>query len=208
MAAGTEESMDREEDLLSRCAAGDAAAYRELVERMEKPLVNFILRFVGERNVAEDLFQETFVRVVKTLADFRPEASLSTWIYTIARNLSLDWLKAKRRHRETALDAVTSEEKGRVIYFKDVMRSSGAGPDQRAESTEDGRRVTAALSRLSPIKREALVLRIYAGLQYSEIARIQNAPVGTVKFRIHEAIRDLTKLMGTEDERSSAAQGG
>jgi RNA polymerase sigma-70 factor (ECF subfamily) len=208
MAAGTEESMDREEELLGRCAAGEAAAYRELVERLEKPLVNFILRFVGERHVAEDLFQETFVRVVKTLADFRPEASLSTWIYTIARNLSLDWLKAKRRHREMALDAVTSEEKGRVIYFKDMMRSGGAGPDQRAESTEDERRVTAALSRLSPIKREALVLRIYAGLQYSEIARIQNAPVGTVKFRIHEAIRDLTKLMGTEDERSSAALGG
>ena len=200
--------MNMEDDLLRRCAQGDAAAYRELVERLEKPLVNFILRFVGERHVAEDLFQETFVRVVKTLGEFRPEASLSTWIYTIARNLSLDWLKAKRRHREMALDAVTSEEKGRVIYFKDVMRSSAAEPSERAESSEDERRVIAALARLSPAKREALVLRMYAGLQYSEIASIQSAPVGTVKFRIHEAIRDLTKLMGTEEDDSSAALGG
>jgi RNA polymerase sigma-70 factor (ECF subfamily) len=200
--------MNDDEDLLRRCARGDAAAYRELVERVEKPLVNFILRFVGERNVAEDLFQETFVRVVKTLGSFRPEASLTTWIFTIARNLSLDWLKAKRRHREMALDAASSEEKGRIIYFKDVLRSGAAAPEDRAEATEDERRVSANLSKLSPIKREALVLRIYAGLQYSEIARIQNAPVGTVKFRIHEALKDLSQLMGAGEDRNPAAQGG
>jgi DNA-directed RNA polymerase specialized sigma24 family protein len=68
--------------------------------------------------------------------------------------------------------------------------------------------VTAALAGLTPIKREALVLRVYAGLQYSEIARIQNAPVGTVKFRIHEALKDLSQLMGAEDDRNSAALGG
>ena len=107
-----------------------------------------------------------------------------------------------------ALDAATSEEKGRVIYFKDVLRSGAAAPQDRAESSEEERRVSAALPLLSPIKREALVLRIYAGLQYSEIARIQSAPVGTVKFRIHEALKDLTKLMGAEDDRTSAAQGG
>jgi RNA polymerase sigma-70 factor (ECF subfamily) len=205
---GQGEDMNDDEELLRRCARGDSAAYRELVERVEKPLVNFILRFVGERSVAEDLFQETFVRVVKTLGSFRPEASLSTWIFTIARNLSLDWLKAKRRHREMALDAASSEEKGRIIYFKDVLRSSAATPEDRAEMSEDERRVSAALSGLSPIKREALVLRVYAGLQYSEIARIQNAPVGTVKFRIHEALKDLSQLMGAGEDRNSAAQGG
>src|SRR5215210_1124802 len=129
--AGSEDSMNLEEDLLRKCARGDAAAYRELVERLEKPL-----------------------------GTFRPEASLSTWIFTIARNLSLDWLKAKRRHRETALDAATSEEKGRVIYFKDMLRSGAAAPEDRAELTEEERRVTAALAELSPIKREALVLRV------------------------------------------------
>jgi RNA polymerase sigma-70 factor (ECF subfamily) len=208
MPVGKGDVMNLEEELLRRCARGDAAAYRELVERIEKPLINFILRFVGEQHVAEDLFQETFVRVVKTLGEFRPEASLSTWIHTIARNLSLDWLKAKRRHRETPLDAASSEDKGRVIYFKDVLRSAGETPAARAEATEDERRVTEALGGLSPIKREALVLRMYAGLQYSEIARIQNAPVGTVKFRIHEAIRDLSELLGSGEDRSSQAQGG
>lgn len=196
-----------EEDLLGRCARGDAAAYRELVERLEKPLINFILRFVGERHAAEDLFQETFVRVVRTLGEFRPEASMTTWIYTIARNLSLDWLKAKRRHRETPLDRPATDEGGRVISFKEVLASGIAEPDARAEGSEDERRVVAALSTLSEAKREALVMRVYAGLSYAEIARITGDPVGTVKFRVHEAIQDLAKELGAGG-RSSASQGG
>jgi RNA polymerase sigma-70 factor (ECF subfamily) len=199
--------MNVEEDLLRRCARGDAAAYRELVGRLEKPLVNFILRFVGERHVAEDLFQETFVRVVRSLGEFHPDASLSTWIYTIARNLALDHLKARRRHREVALDSEASEDRGRVIYFKDVLRSGAAEPGERAEATEAERRVAGALAGLTPAKREALVLRIYAGLPYGEIAKIVKAPVGTVKFRVHEAVQDLAKLLGARGT-SGAALGG
>lgn len=194
-------------DLVRRCAAGDAAAWRELVERLEKPLINFILRFVGERHVAEDLFQETFARVVRTLKDFKPDASLSTWIFTIARNLSLDHLKAKRRHREVALDAGMSAERGKVIYFKDVLRSVSPEPDARAEGVEDERRVTEALARLSPAKREALVLRVYAGLSYAEVAAVVKAPVGTVKFRVHEAMQELAGIMGAGGS-AAAAQGG
>jgi len=196
-----------EEDLLQRCARGDAAAYRELVERLEKPLINFILRYVGERHAAEDLFQETFVRIVRTLGEFRPEASLSTWIYTIARNLCLDHLKAKRRHRETALDQTISEDGGRILYFKELIQSGLPGPGQRAQMTEEERRVVEALAALSPAKREALVLRIYAGLPYSEIGRIVKSPVGTVKFRIHEALQDLARELG-EGGSSTASLGG
>ncbi|HLF93899.1 MAG TPA: sigma-70 family RNA polymerase sigma factor [Planctomycetota bacterium] len=195
------------DDLLDRCARRDPAAYRELVERLEKPLLSFILRFVGERHVAEDLFQETFVRVVRTLGEFRPEASLTTWIYTIARNLALDWLKAKRRHRETPLDRPAADEGGKVISFREVLASGIVEPGARAEGTEDERRVVAALGTLTPAKREALVMRVYAGLPYAEIARIVKSPVGTVKFRIHEALQDLAEALGADD-RASAAQGG
>ena len=195
------------DDLLDRCARRDPEAYRELVERLEKPLLSFILRFVGERHVAEDLFQETFVRVVRMLGEFKPEASLTTWIYTIARNLSLDWLKAKRRHRETPLDRPAADDGGKGISFREGLASGLAGPGDRAEGSEDGRRVVAALATLSPAKREALVLRVYAGLPYAEIAAIVKSPVGTVKFRIHEALQDLAKTLGADDA-SSAAQGG
>ena len=200
--------MHADEELLRRCARGDAAAYRELVGRVEKPLINFLLRFVGEPHVAEDLFQETFVRVVRSLHDFRPQASLTTWIYTIARNLALDWLKSKRRHREQALDAATAGEGGRLIYFKDLLHAAAPGPGTRAEAGEEERRLTEAIGRLSPAKREAVTLRIFAGLPYAEVARITGAPVGTVKFRIHEAVRELGKMLGADEDRPSTAQGG
>lgn len=198
--------MSAEDDLLRRCAAGDPAAYRELVGRLEKPLVNFLLRYVGERHVAEDLFQETFVRVVRGLASFRPDAALSTWIYTIARNLALDHLKSKRRHRETPLDAASSESGGKVIPFREVLRAAGAPPAERAEAEEDERRVAEALGKLSPAKREALVLRVYAGLPYADVARVVGSPVGTVKFRIHEALNDLAKLLGAEGRGNAARE--
>ncbi len=205
--AEPEKTMGVEEDLLRRCARGDASAYRELVERLEKPLVNFIYRFVGERDAAEDLFQETFVRVVRRVGEFDPRASLTTWIFTIARNLALDHLKARRRHREVALDSAASEDRGKVIYFKDMIRSGVPDPGDLAEASEEERRVARALAALRPAKREALVMRLYAGLSYAEIAAVVRAPVGTVKFRVHEAIQDLARELGAAG-RSSAAQGG
>lgn len=191
----SEVPMHVEADLLARCARGEEKAYRELVGRLEKPLMNFIFRYVGERTLAEDLFQETFVRVLRTLPDFRPEASVATWIFTIARNLCLDHAKAKKRHREVPLDAAASREEGDVIPFRDLLRSASPSPDARAEEAEMERRVLDALRRLTPAKREALVLRLYADVSYQEIAQIVDAPVGTVKFRVHEALNDLSKML-------------
>ena len=182
-------------DLVRRCARGDEAAYRELVERLEKPLVAFIRRYVGEESLAEDLFQETFVRVVRTLGTFRPEASLSTWIFTIARNLCLDHLKAKKRHREVSMDAAASDGSDRDVDFREALRSPAAEPGTTAEGQEESARLRAAMAELPEPKREALVLRVYSNLSYAEIARITDAPVGTVKFRVHDAIQELAKKM-------------
>jgi len=204
--AGQEDPMSQEEELLRRCARGEAAAYAELVERLEKPLINFLYRFVGERHAAEDLFQETFLRVIRRLGDFRPDAALDTWIYTIARNLALDHLKARRRHREVPLDQPASEERGRVLHFKEVLQSEAPVPAGRAEDAEAERRLVEALGSLTPAKREALALRVYAGLPYAEIARVVGAPVGTLKFRVHEALQDLSKKLGAAG--SAAAREG
>ena len=184
----------KDADLIRRCAAGDESAYRELVGRLEKPLVAFIRRYVGEENLAEDLFQETFVRVVRTLGGFRPEASLTTWIFTIARNLCLDHLKAKKRHREVSMEAGSTAE-GEVDY-REALRSKGPEAGALAEAGEDGERLRAAMAELAEPKREALVLRVFSNLSYEEIARITEAPVGTVKFRVHDAIQDLTRKLG------------
>jgi RNA polymerase sigma-70 factor (ECF subfamily) len=181
-------------ELVRRCARGEEAAYRELVGRLEKPLLAFIRRYVGEDNLAEDFFQETFVRVVRKLGEFQPEASLTTWIFTIARNLCLDHLKAKRRHREVSMDAGDGGD--RDTDFREALPSPGSGPGTLAEGLEDSARLRAAMAELAEPKREALVLRIFSGLSYAEIARITDAPVGTVKFRVHDAIQELTKKLG------------
>ncbi len=199
--------MHIETELLTRCARGEEKAYRDLVERLEKPLINFIHRYVGERNLAEDLFQETFVRVLRNLADFRPEASVGTWIFTIARNLCLDHLKAKKRHREVSLEAPASDSEGRVIEFKEVLRGKEISPSSRVERSELKADAVRALGHLAPAKREALVLRLYSELPYQEISQVVGAPVGTVKFRVHEALRDLAEIMGASRERRSANDG-
>jgi len=198
--------LESESELIRRCARGEDAAYRELVGRLERPLINFILRYVGDPHLAEDIFQEAFVRVVRTLGTFRPEASLTTWIFTIARNLCLDHLKAKRRHREVSMDAQGADERGQVIDFREILRSALPAPDGRAASGEDQRRLQEALAQLGHAKREALSLRVFAGLSYEEIASIAEAPVGTVKFRVHEAIQELTRrLAGGTAARAAEA---
>jgi RNA polymerase sigma-70 factor (ECF subfamily) len=190
-----------ERDLIRRCARGDEAAFRELVERLEKPLINFVTRYLGDRSAAEDVFQETFVRVLRNIADFEPQASLSTWVFTIARNLCLDRLKARRRHREVSIDAPQRSEGGKVIDFRDALRDRERGPAVDAEEAEMRERVKRALGTLGPAKREVLILRVFVGMPYEEVAKIVGAPVGTVKFRVHEAVRELAGTMrrGTEE---------
>ena len=190
-------------ELIRRCARGEEVAYRELVERLEKPLVNFILRYVGERSQAEDIFQETFVRVVRTMGDFKPEASLSTWIFTIARNLCLDHLKMKKRHREVSMDAGAGGDDG--PDFRDALRAAGRSAEDAADGSEQERQLKAAIAKLGPAKREALVMRVFAGLSYQEIARISDAPVGTIKFRVHEAVGDLTAMLAAKPASDQAA---
>lgn len=191
----------REHDLILRCARGDESAFRELVGRVEKPLINFIYRYVGERHEAEDIFQETFVRVLRALGTFRPQASVKTWVFTIARNLCLDRLKTRKRHREVSLEASQSDPRGNVIFFKDVLQ--GKAESDRIES-EDEQRLRSAIRELPSRKREALVMRLYSGLSYEEIARIVRAPEGTVKFRVHEALRELGKKLAAPGSAAAA----
>lgn len=184
-----------EQDLLKRCGRGDERAYRELVERFERPLIQFIMRHVGDRALAEDLFQDTFVRVLKNLQTYRPEGAFSTWLYTIARNLCLDHLKHVRRVKMTSMDSPVGEEGGKVLYLQDLLKDGAPAPEERVTLSEDEERVREALGRMTPVKREALILRVYQNLSYKEIADITECPVGTAKYRVHEALQELGELV-------------
>jgi len=152
--AGSEEGMNLEEDLVLRCARGEAAAYRELVERIEKPLVNFILRFVGERHVAEDLFQEVCVIAVQKAAEFQDGTSFIAWARTIARNKLREQLR--RRSGVNVDDAFFD---GLESAF-DAVRD----PDVRKDA------LRRCLGEIQERTRQMLVWRYEEGLSAASIA--------------------------------------
>jgi RNA polymerase sigma-70 factor (ECF subfamily) len=193
-------SSEREQDeirLVERCASASEEAYAELVARFETPLMNYIARFVGNRTAAEDLFQETFVRVVSSIRRFDPRCRLSTWLFTIAHNLCIDFLRRTSRLRHVSVGRDEDDNSSaRRVALAQILPDGRASAPEAAQKTEERELVLSCLRELAPAKREALILRIYEGLSYEEIADVTNSHVGTVKFRVHDAIRDLARKMG------------
>jgi RNA polymerase sigma-70 factor (ECF subfamily) len=194
-----------EQALIKRLVKGEQSAYKELIEMIEKPLVNFIYRYVGERSEAEDIFQDTFVRVLQTIRGYRPKAKLSTWIFTIARNLCLDHIKSKKRRRTLSLDTVPSPYHDNIIPFEEILQSQSMSVDSQVQKKELELEIEGALQRLPLKYREALILRVYLDLPYSEVAQIAQAPVGTVKYRVHSAIRILSRMLQEGSKREEAS---
>lgn len=175
-----------DETLMADVARGDAAALGALYDRYERATFNLILRLAGNRQVAEELMQETFTRVWTAARQFQPErGAFKGWLFTIALNLTRSELSRKRyrvRHvEEEAAEAVASES---------------TAPDGLAARSQDARRVAAALARLTPLLREVVVMKVYHQLKFQEIARLTGAPEGTLKARFHRAVAHLRAQLG------------
>ncbi|HEX7900359.1 MAG TPA: RNA polymerase sigma factor [Planctomycetota bacterium] len=156
-------------------------------ERLREPLGKFIYGFVRDRHVAEDLEQETLLKVVRNLHRYRAQAALKTWVFSIARNLCLDHLRSAGRTRLRLIGTLDPSE----IETPDV-------PDARAETEESRARVAEALSGLSPDARELLILRNYLGLSYREIARRRGVAAAGIGTRLLRARRGLLKKLRRE----------
>lgn len=178
-------------ELMLALKGGDRNALGTLFERYERPLINFLYRMVGSPEEAEDLFQEAFVRVLRAAKKYEPRAAFSTWLYTIARNLCLDRIKKIKGLPTLPLDGAKDKEGS----LKEVLPGTGVDPGDAAMTSEMATVVKGALFELPPKKREVLVLRVFQGLPYEEIARIVSAPLGTVKYRIHDAMKSLSTIV-------------
>jgi RNA polymerase sigma-70 factor (ECF subfamily) len=189
--------------LVSKLASGDRATFTHVVERFEKPLMNFISRYVVDPHAVEDLFQDTFVRVMRSIMGFVPKASFSTWLFTIARNLCLDHLRAHKRRRERALGAADPEGEANVLPFEPTLASPHDTPEQSVQKDESRNDLLRAMAKLSPAKREVLAFRYFADLSYDEISQILRTPVGTLKFRTHQALREIAQKLGHREGGSS-----
>jgi RNA polymerase sigma-70 factor (ECF subfamily) len=175
--------------------AGWEASYRELLRRYERPVFSLIYRMVRDRELAEDLTQETFVKVLNALDQYRPEYKFSSWIFKIANNAAIDHLR--RREPETLSidggpDAVTAESiKATALQ----LGSQSETPLDEIEARDLGSAIERAIGALRPEYRACIILRHIEGRPYEEIAEALGLPLGTVKTYIHRARNELRQAL-------------
>lgn len=180
-----------DETLAVEARNGSQEAFRELVERFERPVFGLIVRIVRRAEEAEDLAQETFLKAHRALARFDPSRKFSSWLFKIAHNTALD---ALRRAGETTLSLDAPPRDGDEAP-EPPADPSAEDPFARAAGRDLGRALEAAIHRLRPEYREVLLLRFVEELSYEEIAEVTSAPLGTVKIHIYRARRDLARAM-------------
>jgi len=182
--------------LVRRCRSGDAAAWEEIVQRFHRRIYNLCYRFAGTAEDAQDLTQEVFIKVYRTVGSFDGEkASFNTWVTAVTRNLLVDHFRKTRNERATdSIDAVQGgEENGPTMA--DRLASTGDSPQLHVESRERREMVHRALQEISPDLREAVILRDLQDMDYKEIAQVLEIPEGTVKSRISRGRAELARLL-------------
>ncbi|HXY20837.1 MAG TPA: sigma-70 family RNA polymerase sigma factor [Gemmatimonadales bacterium] len=184
-----------DQEVVELAKAGREAAYRELLRRYERPVFSLIFRMVRDRTLAEDLAQETFVKVLNALGSYRPEYKFSSWIFKIANNAAIDQLR--RRQLDTlSLDGSPEARTADEIEATALQATDRAeSPLEELESRETGAAIERAIDRLRPEYRSCILLRHVEGRSYEEIAEVMDLPLGTVKTYIHRARLELREYL-------------
>ena len=180
--------------------AGDASAFRQLLDRYGDRLFNFILRNVRSREVAEELLQEVFLRVVRRAETFRRQSKFSTWLYTIARNLCIDTARKARHRRTLSLDRPLGRHEREGATLLDQVSDGAPGPDRRTRDERFRRALQDALAALPDEQREVFVMREFEGLKFREIATVVGIPENTVKSRMRYALQGLRSALAQFQE--------
>lgn len=185
-----------DEDLIERFQQGELAAYEEIVRRYKDQLLNFVFRFLNNQEEAEDVVQETFLRVYRNRFAYTRVAKFSTWIYTIAGNLARTELRRRKRRRFFSLSDMGLED--RDYEISDEVFN----PETHVDSTLGEEIIQREISKLSPKFREVIILRDVQELSYEEISKIIRVPIGTVKSRVNRArLRLQNRLKKILDQR-------
>lgn len=180
-----------DQEIVALARGGAESAYRELIRRYERPVFSLIYRMVRDRETAEDLAQETFVKVLNAIGTYRPEFKFSSWVFKIANNTAIDHL----RRRE--LDTLSLEGSPHATTAEGIeattlqVSSDDESPLETVEALELGGEIEVAINRLRPEYRSCILLRHVEGRAYEEIAEMLDLPLGTVKTYIHRARNEL-----------------
>ena len=182
--------------LVRRCVSGDSVAWEEIVQRYNRRIYNICYRFAGSADDAQDLTQEVFIKVYRTLSSYDSEkAAFMTWVTTVTRNLLVDHFRKTKQDRQTdSLDQSPSEHEEAQPLSEQIPDQNPA-PDETVRSRETRETVHRALQKLSPELREAVILRDLQDMDYREIATALRVPEGTVKSRINRGRAELARLL-------------
>lgn len=180
--------MNSSEDLISRSRAGDQEAFRLIFERYARPVLSFIYDLVGQRDLAEELTQETFVRAYKNLNSVRDETKLASWLFGIGRNVAREAIRARRRESQNVLEADFSD--GR---FENTTQVS---PAQDLLHKELNLAMHDALALLDEDRRVVFVLKVFRQCSYQEIVEVTGSTLAKVKADLHRARVEVRRRMG------------
>lgn len=186
--------MDRTDDeLIEEYINGSSLAFDRLLARYKGMLFGFIYNTIG-RAEAEDIFQETFLKVIKNIKRYKKRGSFKSYLFTIANHLMIDRMRYAGLRKVVSLDAEFKSEGS----LKDIIPSATPGPDKLAENNELKVNLEEAVNRLPFVQRQALMMREHSGLSFKEIAEILKCPLNTAIGRVHYGLKSLRKEFSKE----------
>lgn len=177
-----------DEQLLTDYRNGDHASFGRLVERYQRELFHFLIRFLGNRAAAEDVFQEAFLQVHQSADQFDPERRFRPWLFTIAANKARDLMRSQARRPTSPLQASINPGDEDSGQFVDLMQSAAAAPAEPLERQELQQMVHKTVMAMPDHLREILLLSYFHQFPYKQISDILSIPLGTVKSRLHTAV--------------------
>ena len=186
---------DSDEMLMLRYQRGDPEAFRTLLLRHRMGVTTFAYRYVGDAGVAEDIFQGAFLRLIKQVKRYKPQAKFTTLLYTIARNLCIDYLRKMQHRRHQSLDAPRGRNGEESEPLEAILSSNAPTGDRGAFRKELQKLLTQAIEGLPDEQREVFLLREYDDLKFREIAKITRTTTNTVKSRMRYALANLRKAL-------------
>ncbi|MBX7171908.1 MAG: sigma-70 family RNA polymerase sigma factor [Pyrinomonadaceae bacterium] len=175
-------------ELIVKAISGREDSFEELVRRYQRPIINYVFRMLGNYDASLDVTQEVFIKVYNSMARYSAEYKFSTWLYKIAHNASIDYLRRHHNH-EQSLEVENEEGTYQIQY-----ESKHLSPEQERERSEWREEIATVVKRLPAGYRELILLRHTQDLSYDEIAEVTNLPLGTVKnrlFRAREMMREI-----------------
>jgi RNA polymerase sigma-70 factor (ECF subfamily) len=193
-----------DEALMAAYQKGDLGAFAELVARHEKRLWNFLRRFVRERTVAEDLLQEVFLRMIKSAPEWQPTAKVTTWLYTIARNLCTDHARRAVHRDAVSLDGQGASDGSGLRPLVERLPGPARGAESEVMGREIVERIDAAVNTLPVEQREVFLMREVMDMPFAEIAAAVGSSEPTVKSRMRYALERLRTALGELEEMAGA----